>query len=36
MKPRQELDDNVDTGGVKVRALDNEPTPKFRFKTKNN
>ena len=35
MNPRQELNDNVDTGGVKVRVL-GESSSDFKFKIKNN
>ena len=34
MEPRQELSDNVDTGGMKVRALDMD-TSEFKYKIKN-
>ncbi len=34
MSPRQELSDNISTGGIKVRAL-GDTTPDFKFKIKN-
>ena len=34
MSPRQELSNNVGTGDVKVRVL-NDDTPDFKFKIKN-
>ena len=33
MSPRQELNDNIDTGGIKVRAL-GDTAPDFKFKIK--
>ena len=35
MDPRQAYSENVNTSGLKVRALDNDNQPDFKFKIKN-
>ena len=34
MNPRQELNQNFDTGGVKMRAINDDASPEFKFKIK--